>query len=58
MKSYYAELDDIEDCRTAYYPECNDKELTMWVEDDLAWLGGGHADNYDEDREIYKEIEV
>ena len=58
MKSYYAELDGIEDCRTAYYPECDDKELITWVENDLTWLGGGHADIYDEDGEFYKEIEV
>ena len=58
MQSYYAELDGLEDCRTAYYPPCHLYELVKWVKDDLAIIAGGHADIYNEDGDFVMDIEV
>ena len=56
---YMAELDGIEDCGVHYYSRFADlAELIEWVKEDLEYLGGGHADIYDEDGNFVEDVEV
>ena len=58
MNEYMVEFDGINDCGVAYYETDNYKELIMWIESDLADMGGGHADVYDEEGDFVDFVEV
>lgn len=56
---YMAELDGIEGCGDYYYSGFeNFEQLIEWVTDDLQYLGGGHADIYDEEGNFVEDVEV
>lgn len=58
MNEYMVDFDAMDSCGIAYYETNNYKQLIGWIESDLADMGGGHADIYDEDGDFVDWIEV